>query len=487
MARFATDRLRSVHQIDLWDDAADVVVVGLGSAGACAAIEARRAGARVVALDGESEPGGTSATSAGQLYLGGGTGLQKACGFEDTPEAMASYMKLACGPGADEEKIELFAERSVEHYEWLVDLGVPFKPSFVPTTEATNPPGDDGLTYTGSELAYPWVEHAPPAPRGHNVRCEGSSGHVLMRALLAEVERQGVEVRTGSKVERLAVDDSGRVVGVGGLGAGAAEPVWIRADGGVVLCTGGFGFNRGMLARYAPRLLGCMPVGTEAEDGLGLRLGLAAGGEALRMSAGCVILGFSKPRSLVRGILVDARGQRFVNEDVYQAVAGDAGLYRADGCVYLILDAKTWSEPLNPYPIVGEGGSAADLERALDLPQGNLSHTLEVYNRHAARGEDPLFRKGADWLVPLDEPPLRALDLRSTTFPFPFFTLGGLRTSPAGEVLTPEGEAIEGLYAAGRAASGLPAQGYNSGMSLSDCTFFGRLAGRSAAGRARSP
>ncbi|MCE2391227.1 MAG: FAD-dependent oxidoreductase [Proteobacteria bacterium] len=487
MARFATDRLRSADQIERWDAAADVVVAGLGSAGACAAIEAHRAGARVVALEGESEPGGTSATSAGQLYLGGGTGLQKACGFEDTPEAMANYMKLACGPGADEEKIELFAQRSVEHYEWLVDLGVPFKPSFVPTTEATNPPGDDGLTYTGSELVHPWVEHAPPAPRGHNVRCEGSSGHVLMRALLAEVERQGVEVRTGTKVERLAIDGAGRVVGVGASRAGAAEPIWIRAEGGVVLCTGGFGFNREMLARHAPRLLECLPVGTPAEDGLGLRLGLAAGGDALRMSAGCVILGFSKPRSLVRGILVDARGQRFVNEDVYQAVAGDAGLYRADGCVYLILDAKTWAEPVVPYPIAGEGDSPAELERALDLPRGNLAHTLELYNRHAADGEDPIFRKGSEWLVPLDEPPLRALDLRCGTSPYPFFTLGGLRTSPAGQVLTPEGEAVAGLYAAGRAASGLPAQGYNSGMSLSDCTFFGRLAGRSAAGGSRNP
>ena len=64
-----------------------------------------------------------------------------------------------------------------------------------------------------------------------------------------------------------------------------------------------------------------------------------------------------------------------------------------------------------------------------------------------------------------------------------FFTLGGLSTRPSGEVLDRAGEVIAGLYAAGRATSGLPrwGHGYSSGLSLADCTFFGRMAGRSAA------
>ena len=67
-------------------------------------------------------------------------------------------------------------------------------------------------------------------------------------------------------------------------------------------------------------------------------------------------------------------------------------------------------------------------------------------------------------------------------------TLGGLRTRPSGEVLRPSGEAVPGLYAAGRNCCGLPrwGEGYSSGMSLGDCTFFGRLAGRSAAAAPRS-
>ena len=66
---------------------------------------------------------------------------------------------------------------------------------------------------------------------------------------------------------------------------------------------------------------------------------------------------------------------------------------------------------------------------------------------------------------------------------FSFFTLGGLHTSTNGEVLDHNGKAIAGLFAAGRCTHGLPAwgHGYSSGLSLADCTFFGRRAGSAAA------
>jgi 3-oxo-5alpha-steroid 4-dehydrogenase len=88
-----------------WDAEVDVVVVGVGAAGVCAAIEAAQAGASVLALERAGGPGGTTAVSDGMIYLGGGTALQRACGFEDSIEEMQKYLMAACGPEPDAERI----------------------------------------------------------------------------------------------------------------------------------------------------------------------------------------------------------------------------------------------------------------------------------------------------------------------------------------------------------------------------------------------
>ena len=115
----------------------------------------------------------------------------------------------------------------------------------------------------------------------------------------------------------------------------------------------------------------------------------------------------------------------------------------------------------------------------MELPVAQLTHTLEFYNHNAASGKDPLFHKADQWLKKL-EPPYVALDCTpGRGVIVPFFTLGGLDTLPSGEVLTPTGEVIQGLYAAGRTACGVPrrGEGYGSGMSVGDASFSGRMAG----------
>jgi len=470
--------VRPAHRVARWDREADVVIVGLGAAGACAAIEAAEAGAEVLVLERASGGGGTSALSTGQIYLGGGTPIQQACGFEDSPEEMFKYLMASCGPGPDEAKIRLYCDGSVAHFHWLVALGVPFKPTFYGDGSYT--PTDDCLSFSGSELAYPYRDLARPAPRGHTVQHPSiEAGAVLMQRLLAAVERTTAAVQPDALVQTLVVDD-GRVVGLVARVDGREQV--IRARRGVILAAGGFINNRAMVDRYAPLLRKCrFRAACDGDDGRGIRMGMGAGGAAIRMDVGCIVLPFTVPKVLMKGILVNRRGMRFINEDVYQTVVGEAALLREGGEVFLITDNETFARPFAPAEIAAVEDTVADLERALGMPGGSLQHTVAVHNEHAARGEDPLFHKAAEYLAPLVHPPFAALDYTTRNSLYTVFTLGGLHTLPTGQVLTPDGDVVPGLWAAGRTTSGLAAQGYSSGLSLADATFFGRLAGRGAA------
>ena len=107
------------------------------------------------------------------------------------------------------------------------------------------------------------------------------------------------------------------------------------------------------------------------------------------------------------------------------------------------------------------------------------------YNRNALKGEDPRLHKQANWLRPIETAPFAAIECSLGKAPYMAFSLGGLWTRANGEVLSEDGEVIEGLYAAGRNSCGIArsAEGYASGTCIGDATFFGRLAGRSAANR----
>jgi 3-oxo-5alpha-steroid 4-dehydrogenase len=487
--REAGPLVRSAGEIPRWDDEADVVIAGLGCAGACAALEARAAGADVLALERAALGGGTSALSGGLVYLGGGTPVQKQTGFEDSPEQMFAYLMAACGPGVDEAKIRLFCERSVEHFHWLVARGVPFKASFHPES-GTEPPTDDGLIFSGSEAAHPFAALARPAPRGHHPQKEGAAGGFLMQKLLAAVAASGARELTGARCVSLVLAESGRVVGA--VARTPAGERAVRARRGVVLATGGFIQDDAMLARHAPWLLRCkVRIGCEGDDGSGIRLGLAAGAEAIRLDAASISLPYYPPRQLKQGLLVNRAGQRFINEDAYYGRAGEFALLRHDGQAWLIVDEAILASPAGPArgevrPMGGMklravGETIEELESELGFTAGTLQATVALYNRYAAERQDPVLHKAPEYVTPLASPPFGAFDCRVEHAIYAAFTLGGLRTRAGGAVLTPSGAEIPGLFAAGRVSSGVCAQGYSSGLSLADASFFGRLAGESAA------
>ncbi|MCH2169796.1 FAD-dependent oxidoreductase [Myxococcota bacterium] len=467
-------------EIPAWDAETDVVVVGLGGAGTCAAIEAADAGAQVLAVERAGGAGGTSAQSGGVLYLGGGTPVQEACGFEDSPDEMFKFLMAACGPQPDEAKVRVYCDESVAHFHWLVDQGVPFKNSFYPEPSMESPT-DDCLVFTGGEDTHPFTDIARPAARGHKPRTEGAAGAFLMQRLMAAVERRDLQCEFDVRADQLVVDDSGRVVGLVGLRAGTAFRV--RARRGVVLTAGGFVLDDAMVAHHAPQVMMCSwRLSSGGDDGRAIRMGVGAGGAAIRMDSLECAIPLTPPRRLVRGIFVDASGQRFINESSYYGRIGQFGLFRLSGRFLWIHDEQTYEVNDQGMEVSWVADTVEELEAEIGLPEGALVSTVELYNRHAQQGRDPLFGKSEEFLTPLVNPPFGAIDVSSEKVTYATFTLGGLHTLPTGEVLTPDGVAVPGLYAAGRTTSGIAASGYVSGISLGDATYFGRKAGTAAAG-----
>lgn len=477
--------LRDASEIPGWVDEADVVIVGLGCAGVCAAIEAREAGADVLVLERAGGGGGVTAMAAGHLYLGGGTRVQKAVGVEDSVEDMFTYLVMNT-PEPDEEKIRLYCEQSARHFDWLVEHGVPFNDTMYRGKHVMQM-SDECLIWSGNEEVHPFREKARPAPRGHKVAQVGEGGGALMmERLIARAESLGVRIVCNAHVHEL-VREGDRIVGVGYRVFGK-EQGCVRAHAGVILAAGQFTQSEALLARHLPELLeeGYTRQFTPNDDGAGHQLGERAGGVLKHMDGALVTSPFYPPESHLKGILVNELGRRFVAEDSYHSRSSLMVTRQPHRVAYLILDEATWSpEPPSwgAAPLVDAWESVAEMEQGLGLPEGSLQETLRRYNEAAARGEDPELHKSAKWLQPLTHPPYAALDVSLGRATYMAFTLGGLDVSIDGEVLDSQGHAIPGLYAIGGCASNIAQDGtgYSSGTCIGESTFFGRRAGRHAA------
>jgi succinate dehydrogenase/fumarate reductase flavoprotein subunit len=474
--------VRSAAELPADAPSYDVVVVGFGIAGGCAALEAARAGARVLLLERAAVHGGTSALSGGHFYLGGGTAVQKATGHDDDVEEMAKYL-TATSKEPEPEKIRAYCEGSVEHFGWLESLGFEFERSYYPE-KAVIQPGTQGLMYTGNEKVWPFLDQARPAPRGHKVPVPGDTdGTKLVMDLLRDrVEEAEVEVRYETGATHLVTASDGVVVGVEWK---SFDTVGTVRAGAVVLAAGGFVMNPEMVAAYTPALGSKLfTLGSTYDDGLGIRLGASVGGELRHMEEPFITAPFYPPSVLVKGIIVNRNGERFVAEDSYHARTSYHVLRQPGAAAYLIVDSAHIEHPKMPLcPFLDGWETVAEMEEGLGIPTGALAKTLDRYNQYAARGEDPDFHKHPDWLAPQDQGPWGAYDLTLGKALYAGFTLGGLRTTVDGQVQRPDGSVVDGLYAAGACASNIAQDGagYCSGTQLGEGSFFGRRAGRRAA------
>ncbi len=456
---------QTVNAVDIaeFSDEVDVLVIGFGIAGGCAAVSAAAAGAKVLVLERAAAAGGTSAMAGGHFYLGGGTAVQEATGHDDSAEEMYKYL-VAVSREPEHDKIRAYSDGSVEHFNWLEDLGFQFERSFYPG-KVVVPPGTEGLSYTGNEKVWPFCEQAKPAPR--------------------------VQIRYETGATNLIVDD-GAVVGVGWKRFNDTGAVRAKS---VIVAAGGFAMNPEMVAEHTPALgqkrrtkhhgvVEPYILGNPHDDGLGIRMGVSAGGVAQNLDQLFITAAAYPPEILLTGVVVNKDGKRFVAEDSYHSRTSAFVLEQPDQTAYLIVDEAHMQMPEMPLIKFIDGwDTVAEMEAALGIPEGNLAATLDRYNEHAARGEDPDFHKQPEYVAVQDNGPWAAFDLSLGVAMYSGFTMGGLAVTIDGEVLRDDGSVIPGLYAAGACASNIAqdGKGYASGTQLGEGSFFGRRAGAHAA------
>lgn len=537
-----------------WDNDTDLVVVGWGAAGAATALEAREGGLQVIALD-RAEGGGATALSGGVIYAGGGTSTQKEVGEEDTPRAMFDYLKLETQGVVKDETLMKFCEDGPETIDWLKSHGVRFSGP-VWKKKTSYPNVKFFLYHSDNSLLPNYKAVAKPAARGHRgVIKKGRSavnlGVSMTGPMTHSALAKGVQLHKKTEVRQLITDKTGRVVGVKALqivadsdeyrlhgkylsraeligkiypfflpGGGLAKKLAIKyaakaaaieakerhvryykARRGVVLSAGGFIFNRDMVEHHCKKFRPGMPLGTPADDGGGIRLGESVGGATDRMDHGTAWRFINPPLAWSQGIIVNAKGERYVNESCYGATIGDAMVEHNDGKGWLILDDKlvkeAWrqSTPGKVLPFQWQLAAlnmlfgkkkfdnSDDLSDKLGLDKDTFGVTIEEYKRIASGElEDPFGKAPED--VPGLEAPFHVIDvsLGARLLPCTVLTMGGLvLNEETGQVQRDDGSEIEGLYAAGRTAVGICSHLYMSGLSIADCVFSGRRAGRHAA------
>ncbi|MEI6459700.1 MAG: FAD-binding protein [Pseudomonadota bacterium] len=529
-----------------WDDAADVVVIGFGGAGAAAALQARESGASVLVVE-RFAGGGTTALSGGVFYAGGGTRIQVDAGVADSVDDLFDYLRQERKDAVSEATLRRFCAQSPETVDWLMRHGVPFEGSLY--SDKTNyPPDGKYLYFSGNEKTPAFAAKAKPAPRGHRTVGTGLTGAVYFRALYAAVERSGIRVRTHSRAVRLITDAAATVIGIEILAitepqhqrrhqalyaqldprlpfssARAERAIArafalerevgvirrIRARNGVILATGGFSYNAAMLAQQIPFLArhkaAFMRLGTIGCSGAGIQLGVSVGAATGALDRVCLGRMISPPDALVRGLIVNQEGTRFINEDAYNALLGAAISKQPEGKAWIILDralhrrllrqlmpSKEGNFQTNQLPallnrLFGGTKKARTLDglaQKIGVEPAALSATANQLAQALARQQPDPLGKHPDYCNALGDGPYWALNtsLDNKFAFFIFFTLGGLAIDEQrGVVLREDGTPIEGLYAAGRTAVGIPSDGYISGMSLADCVFAGRRAGRACA------
>jgi tricarballylate dehydrogenase len=476
---------------------ADVIVVGAGNAGLCAAHAARERGARVLVL--EKAPrawtGGNSAFTAGAMRLAhGGLDDVRDLVEDDEGEAvlepypveafLADMARVTLGRG-DVAMARILAGDSGDALRWLRSRGIRFRLMY----ERQAYEGADGRWTFWGGLAVGTVD----------------GGRGLIDQHRAAAERTGIELRHDCAVEALG---DGVVVR---RSDGSRET--LRA-GAVVLAAGGFESNPALRAAYlGPNWDVAKVRGTPYNTGEVLQAALALGAQPYGHWSGCHAIQWDRDapptgdleltnrfsrQSYPVGIVVNADGERFLDEgadfrNYTYAKYGAEVLRQPLGVAHQVFDAK--SLPLLraiDYEAPGatrvEAGTPEALAEGLGLDPARFARTVREFNAAIEPGAfDPAVKDGlrtrglavekTNWALAIDTPPYVAFPVTCGIT----FTFGGLRVDEDARVLDVAGRPLPGLFAAGELVGGLFFHNYPGGSGLTAGAVYGRRAGYAAA------
>jgi tricarballylate dehydrogenase len=488
-------------------DTCDVVVVGAGNAAMCAALAARGAGASVIVAERAPihERGGDTAFTAGAMRVVyrdvddlralmpdlSASDIEKSDFGEYSTERFFEDMARVTNYRADPDLVDVLVRESHETLLWMTSHGVRFAPAY----------GRQAFNIDGRFRFW----------GGLTVEVVGG-GRGLVDAEHEAARNAGVEIRYNTRARSLVGEDH-RVRGVVVSTDGDRQKI---SAGAVVLACGGFQANTEWRTRYLGPGWDLAKVrGTRFNVGDGHRMALEADASSAGHWSGCHAVGWDRnapefgdlavgdgfqKHSYPFGIMVNARGERFVDEgadfrNYTYAKYGSVILAQPEQFAWQVFDQKTLHLLRDEYRIRQvtrvEAPTLEKLAAKLDgVDAAAFVREVERYNT-AVRMDvpfDPTVKDGrgtvgldvpkTNWAMTIDEAPFVAYQVTCGVT----FTFGGVRITPSdAQVVSTGGDPIPGLYAAGEIVGGLFFHNYPGGTGLTAGSVFGRIAGRAAA------
>ncbi len=456
----------------------DVLVIGGGNAGLCAAITARDAGAHVLVF--ESSPhvfrGGNSRHTRNMRCMHDGPTPILTDAYTEQ-EYIADLLRVTKGR-TDEELATIAVRASATLPAWLSSLGVRFQPSL------------RGTLHLGRTNAFFL-----------------GGGKALLNSQYAAAERRGVQVFYEAEVFALEIVD-GQFRSARATVAGRQMVVQARA---VVLAAGGFEANLEWLKEaWGPAAENFIVRGSPYNRGTILKMMLDAGAQAVGDAKQChaVAVDARAPKfdggivtrldCISLGIVVNKFAERFYDEgeDFWPkryAIWGRLVAQQPDQIAYAIIDAKAVDRFMpSVFPAI-KGDTIGELARVLALPAARLETTVNTFNRSVRSGTfnhsilDDCSTTGlapakSHWALPIDTPPFLSYPLR----PGITFTYLGVKVNSAANVVMVDGSVFKNVFAAGEIMAGnVLGEGYVAGVGMMIGSAFGRIAGYEAALRCR--